>query len=244
MGSSTYEWIILYIREQAQLRGYFTYSSLEALPNHPHSLTTAYLVSDEPFPSYLLSFPPFPVLLSSNQTSTKQELINPSNLFTNTRLTLPRLEAILQLTSRIQRLTPDLFLHIPSKHLHYALFGPPHTHIDLRSKGVGYFRGIHFVSLGMDKGWSILDAGFGHGGVVEFAEAVIEERVMLHGTTAFEFVLVIEAEAQGCYVGRYGVVRAVKCHGGCEVGFFVALAHCALREEGIVVGWAVVVVIG
>lgn len=30
--SSTYLWIIIHIREQATLQGYFTYSSLEALP--------------------------------------------------------------------------------------------------------------------------------------------------------------------------------------------------------------------
>lgn len=55
-----------------------------------------------------------------------QKLICPADLLAHTRLILPRAERVLQMAARVERLGPDVLLHIPSESRHHLLRVAPH----------------------------------------------------------------------------------------------------------------------
>ena len=63
------------------------------------------------------------------------------------RFTLPSLERLFKLTSRVQRIRPHLFLHISPQQLNRMVFVSEQALVDLRIEYVWYSSGVHLVCL-------------------------------------------------------------------------------------------------
>lgn len=100
---------------------------------------------------------------------------------------LPRTESMLQMTSRVQRLGPNLLLQVPAEALHHLLRLPPHPLApDFRIPDAVHCRRVQFVRIGVQERRS----HFFDFLVAEDVFAVVIFRVVLDQSGCLELVVV------------------------------------------------------
>ncbi len=96
---------------------------------------------------------------------------------------------MLQMATRVQRLGPNLLLHVPAEPGHHVLRRAPHPLTpDNQVENVGHRRRVHFVRVGVqERGPDRFDVLVV---VVEHAFAVVVGRVVLDDSGALELAVV------------------------------------------------------